>query len=179
MSKREVRTFDTFRFYDPEIVRCVETEVGATYGQDRDPSILGLPADARPIKFHCRVLLRSQRNRVLEIAEPKTQLVAAFRFGILEISDIPDDRGGFSRWSPQRTKADAQIDDRAMDALEELGFGDVDFWEIGGVVVGHSFLARDAQLYCPLQPSSQQVWATSRSRFLAAQKTEDETQTDG
>lgn len=169
------RTFETYRFYDPEIVRWVDGEIAGQYATERDASILNLPPEAKPVVFKCRLLSRPQRNRINEVSAPKTQLMMAFRYGLVEIRDIPRDDGTTFSWTPRRSKEAGQIDDKAIDELDDMGFGDTDLWEIGGVVVAQSFLAKGAPVYCPQLPSSQLAWVAVCSRFLAEQKTGSET----
>lgn len=171
MAQREVRVFETYRFYDEEIASRVDPATAGQYAEERDASKLGLPAEARPVLFRCRVLSRTQRNRLSDVANETTKLQMAFRFGLLEIRNIPTANGELTSWVPQRAKEDGQIDDAALDALEDLGFGDVDIWEIGSVVVAHSFLARGAPAYSPQLRSSQLAWVATRSKFPAAPKT--------
>jgi len=177
MSKKEVRVFETYRFYDHAIAEHVEPEVVGEYAEKRDPLILNLPPEARPVVFRCTVLTRTQRNRINEIGNQQTKLLAAFKFGIQEIRDIPKDDGTYASWTPQRSKEGGQIDDRAMEVLEDTyGFGDLDFWEIGGVVIAHSFLAQGAPVFVPQQPSSQLAWVAMDSRCRAERKRAAETE---
>lgn len=178
MSK--IATFETYRLFDPLIVEHVEPEEVIEYAAERDPKVLDLPPGVRPVLFRCRRLTRSQRSRITEaggepMGEDKwsaRQRTMAFRFGLLEIRDIPGHSGP---WSPARAKDLAQFEERGLDDLEGLGLGDVDFWEIGTVILAQSFLAAGVAPRVPLLHTSEQAWAAARHAFNAAPKTDSST----
>lgn len=170
MSKIE---FDVVRSYDPEVFRAVkDPKVVGRYLVDRDLSRLGLPDDAKPITFRCRALTRSQRDHVRAVSNDDARAILCFRYGVLEIRNIPE--GGAHRsWSPERNSQGDPLSDDALDALEAKGIGDNDLVEIGVAIEGLSFLAHGVPPSCRLPRSSQRAWGVQEaSRSRAEQKPE-------
>lgn len=154
----EPTTFETVRMYDPEVVSRVSPEVAGKFAVERDVAVLKLPPEAKPVIFRCRTLTRSQRRIVQEQSSDERKYELAFRFGVLEIRNLPGPNGPHT-WAPSRQKPDAAIEDEAIDAT---GLGDTDLWEIGSVVYARSFLALGTPLRCPQLPSSLHAWTAVR-----------------
>lgn len=182
MSKNPVH-LEIFLSYDPVIRQYVEPRAGGRYAARRDPEILyeaGLPKDAKPTLFVCQALSRSQRETLETISADRTRYRVAFAMSLLEIRDMKDARGNPAMpatWKPSRPGPTTPMDDRALDELEELGFGDADIWDIGSAVEELSTVGKGVKPSCPLLDSSRRAWLTPSSSRRAEPKTEPETPT--
>lgn len=164
--------FEVVRPYDRELTDVASAHgdpaVGATmeYASTRDLDALvsscgGAFAEAKPVRFRCRALSRSQRNRLREISTEGLQRIQAFRFGCVEILDIPDGSGGRKAWTPDREGEAGPIKEQALDKLESMGFGDIDFEDVGSAIIARSFLAQGTSPQSVLLPSSRHALAVN------------------
>lgn len=153
-------TFDVVRMYDAEVKAHVAPEVAGDYGVHRDLKRLGLPPEARPLVFHCRVLTRNQRRTVQSQASVERRYELAFCYGAISIDNFPDANKTPRTLVLARDRPDAPINDSTLDTT---GLGDEDLWEIGSVIYHRSFLAHGTPLSCPLLPSSARAWAAQVS----------------
>jgi hypothetical protein len=167
---KSATAFDVYRSYDPDLWECNEPAVMGTYAVNRDESVLTLPEHVKPTKFRCRVLTRDQRRIVDEAGTPNGKRMQAFRFGLVEILDVQVDAGTYKTFTPSRAAAKDALAPTVLDAIEELGFGDRDMWDIGAAIVARSFLARGVQPCCELPASSQLACAQMLSRIAERQQ---------
>lgn len=163
--------FDVVRYYDPEVERHCDIGEVMDYRHHRDLDKLGLPAEAKPIVFRCRLLSRDQRRMVDALQNDAQRYELAFRFGVVSLSNLPRE-GGMETVAPPRNKAKEALSD---DALDALGLGDTDLKEIGSVIVAKSFLALGVPLWCPALDSSEHAWLSVAVSRRAAQSTDSET----
>lgn len=184
MSKNPTH-IELFRSYDPVIRQHVPPRESGLYAARRDPQILrdaGLPEDAKPVLFVCTALSRSQREALETIGAQKTRWRVAFCMSLVEIRDLKGEDGRPaqpSRWTPTRSGPGAPIDEAALDALEELGFGDNDVYEIGSAVEELSSVGKGATPSCPLLDSSRRAWLTPSSSRRVEPTKGSETPTGG
>ena len=174
MSNRKTRVFDLIRSYDPVVkAHCSAKQAGA-YGVRRDREILGLPDDARPVIFRCQALSRSQRDGLDLVSTPDLKYKTAFRMALIEVRDHEDGRPG-SSWKPARANTEEMLDDDALDALEDFGFGDKDFKESGSAVLELSTVGKGVPPSCPQLDSSRRAWGSLSYSPPAAPSKGDET----
>lgn len=153
-------TLDVVRMYDAEVKRYASPGDAGDYGMHRDLKRLGLPPEAKPMVFRCRLLTRKQRRAVQDQPTAERRYELAFGYGAISISNFPDRDGNLSILTLSRERPDAALSD---DVLDASGLGDEDLWEIGSVIYHRSFLAHGTPLSCPLLPSSARAWAAQLS----------------
>ncbi len=164
--------FEVIRSYDPEIRHRVPAEAAGRYAVTRDLAELELPPEAKPVRFRCRALTRSQRDVIRTVSDEATRHILCFRFGVLEIRNLPNG-SGLRTWAPSRAKPDAPLDDAALDAT---GLGDVDLIDIGAAIEGLSFLALGVRPACQQPRSSRRAWGAQVASLSRAEpKSETET----
>jgi hypothetical protein len=151
---KEAFSFDVYRSFDPDLWMCNEPAIMGTYSAERDPSVLTMPADTKPTKFRCRVLTRDQRRLVDDSSSANGKRMLAFRYGLVEIVDVAQGDGTFKTFVPNRSSPKDPLAPNALDAIEELGFGDRDMWDVGAAIMARSFLARGVPQRCELPDSS-------------------------
>lgn len=165
---KEATVFDVVRFYDPEIVAHNDASTCGRYSVERDISILTIPDEAKPIKFHCRALSRDQRNAVSELTSDRRRYDLAFRYGVLEVHNLP---GVDGQTRPplehDRPKPNAALSNAWVDAT---GLGDLDIAEIGSAIYGLSFLALGVPPRCAQLDSSLLAFGAAE-RLSAERKT--------
>lgn len=135
--------FTVMRPYDEALADNAFAELGE-YAATLDASKLKIADGKRPISFRCRSLASSQREVVRDHESIARQRRLAFRYGLVEIRDIPREDGGAfgainlddSRRSPKDP-----LTPQAMDRLEQMGIGDADIDFIGAAIMARSFLA--------------------------------------
>lgn len=177
-------TLELYRSYDPVIQQHVPPRDAGRYAAARDPEILfeaGLPREATPVVFVCKALSRTQREILETIGMDRSRWRAAFRMGLVEIRNLADDAGVLrspSTWRPTRGAAHEPLDDAALDAIEGLGFGDADYWEIGAAVEELSTVGKGVAPSCPLPDSSRRAWNSRSSSRPAERATEGEAPTE-
>lgn len=169
MTQISAVTFDVVRPYDPAIVYTNSPRELGEFSTTRDLSALTLDAGVRPVVFRCRSLTREQRTHVRDQKDDHRQLRLAFRYGILEISDILREDGTFACYVPDRRHVNDAITPEMEDAIERYGFGDIDIADVGSVIVARSFLARGVPLRSELPASSAHA-CTLMFRLRAEQK---------
>lgn len=164
--------FTVVRHYDPEVLRHVTMPVATEYQIHRDLEKLGLPDEARPITFKCRSLTRRERREVRRLSIPEDRYESAFRFGVIEVTNLPGEDGTLR--NPTIVRRDGEpLSDENLDAL---GLGDIDLYDIGSVIWAHSFLGKGMPLTCERLPTSREAciaWVAHR----AAQSEVSSTQT--
>lgn len=158
--------FEVVRMYDPVVVEHNDGTACGVYARDRDMATLNIPQGAKPVIFRCRVLTRDQRRRVREMSSQGMRFEAAFRFGLVEVRNIPRDGGRLEDVVVPRAKAYEMISDETLDALGAAG-GENAIAEIGGVVYARSFLDPGSPLCCPLLDSSAAAYGAEVSRHVA------------
>lgn len=166
----QATTFDLVRFYDPEIVAHNDAAACGRYSIERDMSVLRIPEDAKPIVFRCSALTRDQRRSASALSSEERRYDLAFRFGVQEIINLPDGKGGVrpAPFTHNRSKAYAPLDDRWLDTA---GLGDRDVQEIGSAIWGLSFLALGVPPRCVQLDSSLVAYAAAE-RLCAERKTD-------
>jgi hypothetical protein len=165
MKPRSAVVFDVYRSFDPVLWEHNEPKTLGDYAIERDITALTLPEGAKPVRFHCRSLSREQRARVEEQASVNGQRLMAFRYGLLSVHDIDREDGGYlAPFVPARSSEKDALAPQMLDALEDLGFGDADFFDIGAAIVARSFLARGVPPRCRLPDSSQHACVLMLSR---------------
>ena len=157
-------TFDVIRSFDPVLWESNEPEVVANYAVERDISKLRFSDTAKPIIFRCRVLTREQRRLVEDQSSDDRKRHMAFRFGLVEVRDVPTDSGMTTSKTVDRQSAKDPLTPEALDMLEGLGLGDGDFTDIGAAIVARSFLAKGVQPRCVLPPFSVRACAHEYSK---------------
>ena len=160
-------TFEVVRPYDLEVVKHVEPSALAEYSVKRDLEALALPPEAKPIVFRCRVLSRDQRRLVREHGSEARQRELAFRFGLVEVRNLPRPDGSTESVAPPRAKAHDMLTDEALDALR---VGEDDISDVGGVVLARSFLGLGTPLRCPVLDSSQRACIAAISHHAEQKK---------
>lgn len=169
---RKPTTFELIRSFDPVLRRHVSSKDAGEWAIKRDGVTdrarleqVGLPPDARPTVFVCSALKRSERDRLDMYGSVETRWRMAFRIALVEVRDIDDD-GKLRSWTP--TRVDGELDDAALDQLEEFEFGADDELDIGMAVYILSSLGKGVPPSLPLLGSSQRSWgALSMSRPAA------------
>jgi hypothetical protein len=151
---KEAFAFNVYRCFDDDLWSCNEPSVMADYAVHRDESRLTMPADVRPTKFRCRALSRDQRRLVDESSSPNSKRMLAFRYGLVEIVDVRGSDDAYTTFVPNRASAKDGLTPDVLDAIESLGFGDVDFWDVGSAIMARSFLARGRRPNCEVPDSS-------------------------
>lgn len=164
-------TFEVVRMYDPEIQAHNSAAVLGEYSVHRDISKLEIPPACRPVIFKCRLLNRKSRRAYTDQTTPERKYETAFRFGVLEIRDLPGPGGHLRTWAPSRGKPFDPITDEALDST---GLSDTDIWEVGVAIAARSFLPLGTPLSCPQLDSSVRAWVAVQS-LLAEQSQDTET----
>lgn len=164
-------TFKVCRWYDSAIIPHNTAKVLGKYSTERDIETLTIPPEAQPIIFVCRDLTRGQRRMVRGQPGDDGQYDMAFRFGVVEIQNLPTPQGPRTV-RPARARPDEPLDDDAMDAL---GLSEDDEQEIGMVIKSRSFLGRGVPLSCPQLDSSLHAYCVVGVQY-AEQKRASETQ---
>lgn len=157
-------TFDVIRSFDPALWDSNEPEVVANYAVERDISKLKFGDTSKPIVFRCRVLTREQRRLVEDQSSDDRKRHMAFRFGLVEVRDVPTDSGMTTSKVVDRQSVKDPLTPEALDMLEGLGLGDGDFADIGAAILARSFLAKGVQPRCALPPFSVRACAHEYSR---------------
>lgn len=172
----KAETFDVVRYYDPEVERHADIGKTMDYRHHRDLEQLGLPEDAKPVVFRCKLLSRDQRRMVDALQHDGQRYELAFRFGLVSVANLPRPDGTLETVAPPRSKAKEPLSD---DALDALGLGDDDLKEIGSVIVAKSFLALGVPLWCPVLDSSERAWlAVAASRRVEQSRGSETTEGD-
>lgn len=171
MKDRAPFIFTVYRCYDPLLWECNDASAMGTYAIERDASKLVMPEDGRPPAFRCRSLSRDQRDRVDEINSANGKRKQAFRYGFLSVEGGERPDGGPISYEAPRAQPKDPLSPPMMDRLEDLGFGDRDFWEIGAAIMAQSFLAQGVPRNCDLPESS--VRACVQVRSLIAERRTD------
>lgn len=175
MKNDEPTVVEIVRFYDPEIVAHNDSTICGRYSVERDLEILSIPDDAKPIRFRCRLLSRDQRRAVSEIGSDARRYDLAFRYGVLEIYNLPDANGGVrGPWLHNRSKPRQPLDDTWLDAT---GLGDADVAEIGSAIWGLSFLATGVPPRCEQLDSSLRAFGAAE-RLCVERKKDSQTGRD-
>lgn len=169
----DFETFEVLRWYDPELIPHNTTQVLSKYGHSLDLETLTIPPEAKPIIFVCRLLTRQQRRMVRSQPGDSNQFDMAFRFGVMQIKDLPTETGPRTV-TPARAQPYEPITD---DTMDQLGLSEDDEQEIGMVIRTKSFLGRGVPLSCPQLDSSLHAYSVVAVRH-AEQKRASETQQD-
>lgn len=145
--------FTVVRHYDPEVLRHKSIGEATDYQINRDLEKLALPSEARPITFKCRSMTRRERRDARRLTVPEDRYEMAFRFGVLEVSNLPGEDGTLR--NPTIVRKDGEpLSDENLDAL---GLGDIDVYDIGSVIWAHSFLGKGMPLTCERLPTSREA----------------------
>jgi hypothetical protein len=130
---------------------------------------LTIPPEAAPIVFTCRPLTRAQRRLVRAQANIESEYELAFRFGVVQVRNLPSVGGGgvLRVEAPTRSRPGDPITEDGMDSL---GLADDDEQEIGMVIRTKSFLALGVPLSCPQLASSVRAYSVVVVRHAERKK---------
>lgn len=143
--------FDVVLPYDPEVVKHANELDIARYAVRREIEVLALPSEAKPIVFRCRVLSRDQRRQVRELGSVHRQRELAFRYGVVEIRNLPRHGGITESLLLSRKRSGDPLEDADLDALH---VGDHDIEDVGAAILARSFLAHGVPPECVVPDSS-------------------------